>query len=84
MEPKDVMHVLRRFREVLSPGGLILDLQVIRPNPVVEAAGEDVCEIDGSPLFATADPVAAEVNAMIVAGMLSTRHATIMTSGSTT
>jgi hypothetical protein len=70
MEPEDVMHVLRRFREVLSPGGLILDLQVIRPNPVVEAGAEDVCEIDGSPLFATADPAAAEVDAKIAAGLL--------------
>jgi hypothetical protein len=43
MEPEDVVHVLRRFRDVLAPRGLILDLQVIRPNPVVEAAGEDVC-----------------------------------------
>jgi hypothetical protein len=70
MEPEDVVHVLRRFRDVLAPRGLILDLQVIRPNPVVEAAGEDVCEIDGSPLFATADPAAAEVDAMVAAGLL--------------
>ena len=49
------MHVLRRFREALRPGGLILDLQVIRPNPLVEVDGEDICEIDGSPLFATAE-----------------------------
>jgi len=54
----------------LAPGGLILDLQVIRPNPVVEVDGADVCGIDGSPLFATADPAAAAIDAMVEAGML--------------
>lgn len=70
MEPEDVVHVLRRFREALRPGGLILDLQVIRPNPLVEVDGEDICEIDGSPLFATADPAAAEIDATVEAGLL--------------
>jgi hypothetical protein len=70
METEDVVHVLRRFRDALTPGGLILDLQVIRPNPVVEADGGDVCEIDGSPLFATADPAAAEVDSMVAGGLL--------------
>ena len=64
------MHVLRRFRDVLGPGGLILDLQVIHPNPVVEVADADVCEIDGSPLFATADPAAAAIDALVQAGLL--------------
>jgi hypothetical protein len=40
VEPEDVVHVLRRFRDVLRPDGLILDLQVIRPNPLVEADGQ--------------------------------------------
>lgn|SRR5512134_143030 len=70
MEPEDVVHVLRRFREVLDPGGLMLDLQVIRPNPVVEVGGEEVCEIDGGPLFATADPAAAAVDELIASGLL--------------
>lgn len=70
MEPEDVVHVLRRFRDVLRPDGLILDLQVIRPNPLVEADRQDTCEIDGSPLFATADPAAAEIDAMVAAGLL--------------
>ncbi|HEY7561467.1 MAG TPA: hypothetical protein VH650_04760 [Gaiellaceae bacterium] len=70
MEREDVVHVLRRFRDALTAGGLMLDLQVIRPNPVVEVAGVDVCEIDGSPLFATADPAAAEIDAMIASGLL--------------
>jgi hypothetical protein len=70
VEPEDVVHVLRRFRDVLGPGGLILDLQVIRPNPVVEVDGADVCEIGGGPLFATADPAAAAIDAMVDAGLL--------------
>lgn len=70
MEPEDVVHVLRRFRDALVPRGVILDLQVIRPNPIVEVDGDDVCEIDGSPLFATADPAAAEIDALVRAGLL--------------
>jgi hypothetical protein len=70
MEPEDVGHVLRRFREAVVPGGLMLDLQVIRPDPVVEIDGQAVCEIDGSPLFVTADAAAAAVDAMLAAGLL--------------
>ena len=71
MQPEDVVHVLRRFQEVLVPRGLMLDLQVIRPQPVVETHGRVVCEIDGSPLFRTADGAGAQVDAMIEAGLLS-------------
>jgi hypothetical protein len=70
MEPKDVGHVLRRFREALVPEGLMLDLQVIRPHPLVEVGGVAVCEVDGSRLFATADAAAAAVDAMLDAGLL--------------
>ena len=55
MEPEDVVHVLRHMVEAVKPGGLVLDLQVIRPNPVVETDGQMVCEIDGEPLFRGAD-----------------------------
>ena len=48
----------------------MLDLQVIRPNPVVEYGGKDLCEVEGSELFATAEPAAAEVDAMVAAGLL--------------
>jgi hypothetical protein len=70
MEPEDVGDVLRRFRDALPPTGLILDLQVIRPDPTVEIAGEDVCEVDGGPLWAGADAAAAAVDAMVGAGLL--------------
>ena len=64
------MHVLRNMIEAVRPGGLVLDLQVIRPDPVIECRGEDVCEIDGEPLFAYADAARAAVDAAIAAGEL--------------
>jgi hypothetical protein len=47
------------------PDGIVLDLQVIRPNPVVESNGRVLCEIDGSPLFAGADAARAAVDLLI-------------------
>lgn len=51
-------------------GGEILDLQVIRPDPRVELAGELICVIDGGPLFEKSDAAAAAVDAAIAAGRL--------------
>ncbi len=48
--------------------GLVLDLQVIRPNPVVEANSEQLSEIDGEPLFVLADAARAAVDADVAAG----------------
>lgn len=59
------MHVLRRFREALVPNGIVLDLQVIRPNPRVESDGRVVCEIDGSPLFVGADAARGAVDLLM-------------------
>src|SRR5712692_653785 len=56
--------------EAVKPGGLVLDLQVIRPNPTAEVDGRVVCEIDGEPLFRTADAATAAVDALIRAGRL--------------
>ena len=64
------MDVLRNMVAAARPDGLILDLQVIRPDPVVEADGRVVCEIDGEPLFTTADAATAAVDALIGAGSL--------------
>ena len=64
------MHVLRNMVEAVKPGGLVLDLQVIRPNPTAEVDGRVVCEIDGEPLFRTADAATAAVDALIRAGRL--------------
>ena len=64
------MHVLGRMVDTARPGGLVLDLQVIRPNPVIEADGRPVCEIDGEPLFARADAAVAAVDALVRSGTL--------------
>jgi len=64
------VHVLRRMVEAVRPGGLVLDLQVIRPNPVVESGGVALCEIDGEPLFGNADAATAAVDACVRGGRL--------------
>lgn len=64
------MNVLGRMLEAVVPGGVVLDLQVIRPNPRVELDGRLVCEIDGLPLFEWADAATAAVDARVAAGDL--------------
>jgi hypothetical protein len=59
------VHVLREMVEAVKPGGVVLDLQVIRPNPLVEAGGRVLCEIDGEPLFQKADAATAAVDALV-------------------
>ena len=59
------MHVLRRLREALVPEGIVLDLQVIRPHPLVEVDGRVLCEIDGSSLFVGADAACAAVDLLV-------------------
>jgi hypothetical protein len=56
--------------EAVEPGGLALDLHVIRPNPVVEVAGRVVCEVDGTSLFRTADAAVDAIDALIARGRL--------------
>jgi hypothetical protein len=65
VEPEDVVDVLRNVLGGVRDGGLVLDLQVIRPNPVVEAAGRVLCEIDGEPLLRKADAAAAAIDELI-------------------
>ena len=64
------MNVLRHMVDAVKTDGLVLDLQVIRPNPRVEADGRFICELDGEPLFAKADAAAAAVDAAVAAGQL--------------
>ncbi len=64
------MDVLRNMVTAVKPGGLVLDLQVIRPDPRVEVDGRVVYEIDGEPLFRLADAAAAAVDASIAKGSL--------------
>jgi hypothetical protein len=56
--------------EAVKPGGAVLDLQVIRPNPVVECAGRVLCEVDGESLLRKADAAAQAVAALVRAGRL--------------
>lgn len=56
--------------EAAAPEGLVLDLQVIRPNPTLRVDGRVVCEIDGEPLFEWADAATAAVDDRIAAGAL--------------
>jgi hypothetical protein len=64
------VHVLRNMIDAVKPGGLLLDLQVIRPDPRVETDGRLLCEIDGQPLFRQADAATAAIDAAIAAGSL--------------
>jgi hypothetical protein len=70
VEQEDVVDVLRNMVEAVEPGGLILDLQVIRPNPVVETGDVELCEVDGEPLFALADAATNAVDALVARGTL--------------
>jgi hypothetical protein len=54
----------------VKPGGLVLDLQVIRPHPVIESGEERICEIWGEPIFAKADAATAAIEATIATGLL--------------
>jgi hypothetical protein len=65
VDPKDVVNVLSNMIRAVRPSGVILDLQVIRPDPRVELGEELVCEIDSGPLFAKADAAVEAINAAI-------------------
>ena len=64
------MNALSQMIEATAAGGLICDLQVIRPDPLVEARGRVVCPIDGEPLFRTADAATAAIDALVRTGRL--------------
>ena len=57
--------------EGVRPSGLVLDLQVIRPKPFIEAGGTIVCQLDPAALFRAADAAAAAVDALVSAACLS-------------
>ena len=59
------MNVLGMMVEAVKPGGVVLDLQVIRPKPRVESEGQVVCEYVANELFGKADAAAAAVDALI-------------------
>lgn len=65
-----MVDVLRNMVAALVHGGLVLDLQVIRPNPIVDSAGRDICDVDGEPLFRRADAATAAVDDLVARGEL--------------
>lgn len=64
------MDALRTMVDAVRPGGLVLDLQVIKPQPRVEVAGAPVGEVDGTALFVRAEAATAAVDALVAAGEL--------------
>ena len=64
------MHVLGNMVDAVRPGGVVLDLQVVRPDPRVELDGRALCEIDGEALLRLADSAAVAVDAFVAAGRL--------------
>jgi hypothetical protein len=68
--PEGVVHALGQMIEAVEPGGLVLDLQVTRPDPPVVLDGRVIATIDAELLFAWADAATAAVDARIAAGEL--------------
>ena len=64
------MNVLRNMVAAVRPSGLVLDLQVIRPDPVIESGETPIFEIWGEPLFLTADAASAAVKDAIARNRL--------------
>lgn len=64
------MNALRRVVAAVVRGGIILDLQTVRPPPVVEAEGRAICEIEASAFFARADANDAVLLGTIEEGVL--------------
>jgi hypothetical protein len=64
------VHVLSNMIEAVRPGGAVLDLQVIRPNPLIEVGDRFVCDVDGEPLLQQADAATAAINTAIRRGQL--------------
>jgi hypothetical protein len=64
------VHVLGNMVDGVKPGGIVLDLQVIRPHPMVEVDGRALCEINGDPLFLKADAAVAAIEDLVLAGRL--------------
>ena len=64
------MDALRNMVDAVRPGGALLDLQVIPPDPQIELDGRVVAEIAGAPLFEWAEAATAAVDARIAAGDL--------------
>jgi hypothetical protein len=70
VDPEDVVHVLGRMVGTVRSGGEVLDLQVIRPTPRIEAGGRLLYEYGETPLLAKADAARAAVDSLVAEGKL--------------
>jgi hypothetical protein len=70
MEPEGIVHALRHLCEALVPGGIVLDLQAIRPSGRVEVDGNPIGRIDDDVFFARARQAVAGLDALIDEGLL--------------
>ena len=64
------MHVLRNLVDAVRPGGVVLDLQVIRPDATIEHDGNVVCAVEGEALLSKADAARAAIDALVQSGEL--------------
>jgi hypothetical protein len=64
------VNVLSNVVAAVKPGGLVLDLQIVPPDPVVESGEQRICDIWGEPAFAMAAAATAAVEAAIRTGLL--------------
>jgi hypothetical protein len=68
--PEDVVHVLGNMVEAVRPGGVVLDLQIVRPISRIETNGRGVCEVVADELIRRADAAAAALDAFVEGGRL--------------
>jgi len=70
MEPEGIVHALRHLCEALVPGGLVVDLQAIRPSGRVEIDSNPIGRIDDDVFFARAAQAVAGLDALVDDGLL--------------
>lgn len=66
------MNALRNVLAAVVPGGIVLDLQTVRPPPWVEAEGRVLCELDATGFFRRAD-----ANELVLARAIRDGHLTL-------
>ena len=70
MQPEGIVHALRQVCEALVPGGLVIDLQAIRPSGRVEIGGDPIGRINDDVFFARAAQAVAGLDSLVDEGLL--------------
>ncbi len=70
MQPEGIVHALRHVCEALVPGGLVIDLQAIRPSGRVEIGGDPIGTINDDVFFARAAQAVAGLDSLVDKGLL--------------